>query len=91
MLVISSHATSIMTKIEMHDPKLHCIQRGGWNEGLPSRSLKYSIWVLRDRNHRLDLERELFHFLMRLTQDKNYPQNSPYLQYLIENQKLKDD
>ena len=28
---------------------------------------------------------------MRLTQDKNRPRNPPYLQYLIENQKLKDD
>jgi len=49
-------------------PKLHCIQLGGWNEGLPPRSLKVSTWILRDHNERLDLERELFHFLMRLAQ-----------------------
>ena len=72
-------------------PKLHCIQHGGWNEGLPSRYLKDSTWILRDHDQRLDLERELFHFLMRLTKDSNCPKNSPYLQYLIENQKLKDD
>ena len=72
-------------------PKLNCIQHSGWNEGLPLRSLKDSTWVLQDRNQRIDLERELFHFLMRLTQDSNCPQNPPYLEYLIENKKLKDD
>jgi len=49
-------------------PKLHCIQRGGWNEVSLLRSWKESTWILRDLNQRLELERELFHFLMRLTQ-----------------------
>jgi len=68
LLMISLHSPNIITKIEVHAPKLHCIQHGGWNECLPLRSLKDSIWILRDRNKRLDLERELFHFLMRLNQ-----------------------
>jgi len=68
MLVISLHALIITMQIKVRDPQLHCIQRGGWNEGSLSRSWKDSIWSLRDLNQRLELERELFHFLMRLTQ-----------------------
>jgi len=67
MLVISLHAPSITTQIEVHAPQASLHSTRGWNEGLPLRSLKVSTWVLRDHNQGLDLERELFHFLMRLT------------------------
>ena len=33
-------------------PKLHCIQRGGWNEGSLSRSVKDSTYILRDLNQK---------------------------------------
>ena len=52
MLVISSHAPSIITQSEVHAPKLHCIQRGGWNEGSLSRSWKDSTCILRDLKHK---------------------------------------
>ena len=52
MLVISSHAPNIMAQIEVHAPKLHCIQQSGWNEGSLSRSMKDSTCILRDLNQK---------------------------------------
>ena len=51
MLVMSSHAPSIMMQNEGHaPPKLHCIQQSGWNEGSLSRSMKDSTCILQDLN-----------------------------------------
>ena len=52
MLVISSHAPSIMTQTRYMPPKLHCIQQSGWNEGSLSRSWKDSNCILRDLNQK---------------------------------------
>ena len=46
-------------------PKLHCIQRGGWNEGSLSRSWQESTWILRDLNQRLDLEEGVLSFFFK--------------------------
>ena len=60
-------------------PKLHYIHlsrllwlSGGWNEGSFTRSSERLDWDFTISNQRLELEGDLFHFLMSLTQEKNH-------------------
>jgi len=68
MLAIIFHDPGIMTQSRYMPPKLHFSQLGGWNEGSISRSWKDSTRILRDLNQRINLEKGIASFLMRLTQ-----------------------
>ena len=43
-------------------PKLHCIQKSGWNEGSLSRSMKDSTCILPDLNQKTRFEKGVVSF-----------------------------
>jgi len=53
-------------------PKLHFVHLSGWKEGSLTRSSERIDWDFTRSNRRLELEGDLFHFLMSLTQEKNH-------------------
>ena len=52
--------------------KIYCIHLSGWNEGSLTRSSEIFDWDFMGSNQRIELEGDLFPFLMRLTQENDH-------------------